>query len=158
MIMTTRQFSLDKKIYYRLLLAGYFRRNMRGYILIVALSIVGVIFGSTFLIIYGVAAAMLLAGYRSFLIYRYTIDLENRSFFVTRQVDVAGDSITVRGEDRSEAKFTFESIIRVARARDHYRLYMAKNLFHYIPFGAFETDAERVVFDKLLVDAGKLNT
>jgi hypothetical protein len=158
MVIVTKQFSLGRRDYYRILLMEYFRRNWLVYVVILGFTVVEIFLHSTFLIIYGVAAAALLACYRAFSIYRYTGDSQNRNLFVTRRIEITADSVTVRSEDQGEDKFLFNSIVRAVRAKNHYRLYLAKNLFHYLPFDAFESEAERVGFDRLLVQAGMLRS
>ena len=81
----------------------------------------------------------------------YAHSKDNRIYLLPRFFEIASEQIVEWMDDGTSSTIRTERIIRVMRTGKCYLLFIAKSEYIYLPFSAFETDADRKWFDQEFV-------
>jgi len=76
----------------------------------------------------------------------------NRIYLLPRFLEITSDQVVEWMEDGTSSIIKTERFIRLMRTGKCYLLFVAKNEYVYLPFSAFETDADREWFDAEVVE------
>lgn len=77
----------------------------------------------------------------------YAHSKDNRIYLLPRFFEISSEQITEWIDDGTLSTIKTERIIRVMRTGKCYLLFVAKNEYVYLPFNAFETEADRQWFE-----------
>ncbi len=78
----------------------------------------------------------------------YAHSKDNRIYLLPRFFEISSEQVVEWMDDGTSSTIKTERIIRVMRTGKCYLLFIAKNEYIYLPFIAFETDADRKWFDQ----------
>jgi hypothetical protein len=151
---TTHPYSLDQHTYARLLTRRARRGGMMLYATCLAISLFGLWVRFWVLAVYGILCAVLYAAYRARAVRRYVQDPDNRKLFLEHRLEATPAEIRVVRADGVESRLPPGAAVRVVRAGDGYLVYLARDVFIHVPFGAFASQADRTAFEGLFAAAG----
>lgn len=145
----TRKFELTSDEFFYLLLTIYFKR--RWWMLVWVWLMIFLLLFSTRIsaMEYMLIAVLCLA--QVFLVAQYWLyahSKDNRIYLLPRFFEISSEQVVEWMDDGTSSTIKTERIIRVMRTGKCYLLFIAKNEYIYLPFSAFETDADRKWFDQ----------
>lgn len=150
MKVSTTDFTVDEHAYARALVRAYFKRNAWSYTPFALVAIAGVVLRTPALVLLGLGVGGAIALYRVWWFRRYTRDPENAPFFEPRRYTFTDEMLEVVAFDGTEMRQPLGSLIRAERDDDHWKLYVSKGQFHYLPFSAFASEADNERLEAIL--------
>lgn len=156
-MITTREITLDPKTFFRVLLNLNFRLKTRIlYAIAATLAIVWIAMypgQKQFWLL--LAAVCLFPLVTVFLTWRTANNKMNRSFAVPRSYTICDTQITARLAGGEEEVFDLAHIHRINRTRHYYLLFTTPIEFIYLPYDAFQSEADREWFEQHIVRRAK---
>ena len=76
---------------------------------------------------------------------------DNKLFYIGRSFEITEDKINGLIEDGTESAVKFEHVIKIKILMNYYLLYITKNQFLYIPKDSFQSETDRVWFEKEII-------
>mgnify|MGYP000913824564 CR=1 FL=1 len=85
----------------------------------------------------------------------YAHSKDNRIYLLPRFFEITSDQIMEQMDDGTSSTIKTDRIIRVMQTGKCYLLFIAKNEYIYLPFSAFEREADREWFDREILKKTK---
>jgi hypothetical protein len=146
----TKEFSLSKKKYFKIILINRFKKAWWLYLLMILLGILSLPkFGtdsfSTFFVIFSFSYPILISIY----LYYWVSSKDHEPLFLKTKLSF-NDEYLFFERDGNESKLIPSTIQKVLSKKEHWLLYISKDQFIYIPKNIFYNTEDHKSFSQLI--------
>lgn len=144
MFIVTKKFSLTPASYFQLLLLRFFNKRWWLLVIILAFTIIDISanhvpgFPTFFAVIYPLLVL--------FRFYRHAYSDLNRNLYLTRELTITDEGITIRSDEEGNGYIKRQLIIRIEEVGNYLMVYLTKTSFLGIPKSAFENEEDYKMF------------